>query len=125
MARGNGLVALDVGVASPDSQAAVANGDALEAMRLRKVGVYAAYEGAMSEAGLAYAPMPWSCWGREHAGTTAVLVALCRRAARRQGEADWRQTLRLFRADLGAILARRASAMWRQCALAPDGEAGA
>ena len=79
----------------------------------------------MRDVGLEYRPMPWSCWGREHAGTTEMLVALCRRAARRCGEASWRRTLRLFRADLGAILAWRASAMWRHCALAPceEGEA--
>ena len=114
---------MDVGVASPDSQAAVALGDALDAMRRRKVGVYAAHEGAMHEAGLAYAPVPWSCWGREHAGATAVLVSLCRRAARLQGDAHWRHVLRRFRADVGAILARRAGAMWRQCALPPPGDA--
>ena len=57
--------------------------------------------------------------------TTTVLVALCRRAARRRGEANWRHSLRLFRADIGAVLARRASAMWRQCALAPYAEGAA
>ena len=124
-AGGTGLVALDVGIASPDSQAAVAAGDGLEAMRRRKVSVYAGHADAMRDSGLEYAPMPWSCWGREHAATTTLLVALCRRAARRRGEANWRATLRLFRADIGAVLARRASAMWRQCALTPDGEAAA
>ena len=118
-AGGNGLVALDVGVASPDSLAAVAFGDALEAMRRRKARVYAAFGEAMRAAGLEYAPLPWSCWGREHAVTTTVLVAFCRRAARRRGETNWRRALRGFRADIGAVLARRASAMWRQCALAP------
>ena len=124
-AGGNNLVALDVGVASPDSQAAVQNGDGLEAMRKRKAGVYAPVADTMRDSGLEYRPMPWSCWGREHADTTEVLVMLCRRAARRRGEANWRRTLRLFRADICAILARRASAMWQQCALAPDEECGA
>ena len=114
---GNGLVALDVGIASPDSQAAVAAGDGLEAMRKRKANVYAGHEEGMRQSGLAYAPLPWSCWGREHADTTTMLESLCRRAARRQGEANWRATLRFFRAEMGAILARRASAMWRQCSL--------
>ena len=94
-------------------------------MRRRKAGVYTAFEDAMRASGLAYAPLPWSCWGREHADTTHTLVALCRRAARRRGEANWRHVLRLFRADVGAVLARRASAMWRQCALAPCGEGAA
>gem|GEM_PF-7075693 len=117
-AGGRGLVALDVGIASPDSQAAVAGGDALEVMRTRKLGEYKELEAALREADLAYTPVPWSCWGREHADTTRVLEALCRRAARHRGTADWRAVLRAFRADVGAILARRASCMWRQCALA-------
>ena len=123
-ASGMGLVAIDVGVASPDSQLAVAVGDGCEAMRRRKLGVYAEHAEAMREAGLEYTLIPWSCWGREHAATTTVLESLSRRAARRRGDVNWRATLRWFRADVGAILARRASAMWRQCALAPtDGGA--
>ncbi len=111
------MVALDVGIASPDSQAAVAAGDGLAAMRDRKLGEYAEFEAALRAADLAYMPLPWSCWGREHADTSKVLEALSRRAARHRGLADWRAVLRAFRADVGAILARRASAMWRQCAL--------
>ena len=122
---GNGLLALDVGIASPDSQAAVQSGDGLEAMRKRKSRVYAQHAESMRLAGLTYAPLPWSCWGREHAATTTVVEALCRRAARRQGESKWRIVLREFRADLGAVLARRASAMWRQCALSTASGFGA
>ena len=55
--------------------------------------------------------------GLEQADTTATLERLCRRAARRQGLAGWPSVLQAFRADLSAILARRASAMWRACAL--------
>ena len=54
---GNGLVALDVGIASPDSQAAVASGDALETMRRRKTRVYAVHEEAMRMCGLTYSPL--------------------------------------------------------------------
>ena len=120
-AGGTGLVALDIGIASPDSQAAIAAGDGLEAMRKRKERVYAEHAEGMRQSGLAYAPLPWSCWGREHASTTAMLETLCRRAARRRGESNWRAVLRDFRADMGAVLARRASAMWRQCALSAGG----
>ena len=86
-------------------------------MRLRKKGEYRCLEDALREASLAYTPLPWSCWGREHPDTTKVVEALCRRAARHRGLASWKAVLRCFRADVGAILARRASAMWRQCAL--------
>ena len=115
------MVALDVGIASPDSQAAVAAGDALACMRSRKLNEYADFEEQLREADLAYTPLPWSGWGREHPETTKVLEALRRRAARHRGLADWRAVLRAFRADVGTILARRASAMWRQCALAGAG----
>ena len=121
-AGGNGLTVLDVGVASPDSMAAVAAGDALEAMRVRKLSEYAPFADAMREMDLQYVPIPWSCWGREHADTTKILTALCRRAARRRGLADWRAILRQLRGDICAALARRAARMMRQCFLAPAGE---
>ena len=117
-ACGRGLVALDVGIASPDSQAGIAAGDALEAMRTRKVNEYRGLEADLRAADLSYTPLPWSCWGREHPDTTKILEALCRRAARHRGDASWRSVLRSFRADVGAILARRLSAMWRQCTFA-------
>ena len=119
---GNGLAALDVGIASPDSRLAIREGDGLEAMRKRKKGEYRPFADALKEAGVSYCPLPWSCWGREHADTSAMLESLARRAARRSGEADWRVTLRRFRADVGALLARRASLMWRQCALSAAGD---
>ena len=51
---------------------------------------------------------------REHADTTVVLEALCRRASRRRGQADWRAVL---------ALARRVARMLRQCFLVPRAEA--
>ncbi len=93
------MVALDVGIALPDSQAAVAARDGLEAMRRRKAGEHAEYEEALRGADLAYTPLPWSSWGREHADTSKVFEALSRRAARRQGRADWRAVLRAFHAE--------------------------
>ena len=118
------LSALDVGIASPDSTLAVSTGDGPEAMRARKAAVYAPFLEHMEAHGVVYTPMPWSCWGREHPDTSRVLTALARRAARRSGTADWRRALREFRADAGAALARRVGAMWRQCALAPEGTRG-
>ena len=117
-------MALDVGIASPDSLAAMASEDFLEAMRKRKHRVYAPYADELRAAALTYTPMPWSCWGREHADTTRVLEALSKRAARQRGHANWKVVLREFRAEAGAIFARRASAMWRQCALLGGGRAG-
>ena len=115
-AAGDRLMALDVGIASPDSLRAIRSGDAVESMRTRKLDVYRAHLGSMDAAGITYQPMPWSCWGREHPETSVELERLSKRAARRRGHASWRTVLSVFRADLGAILARRSSSMWRVCA---------
>ena len=90
---------------------------ARESMWARKRTKYAKSLPDLEAEGVEYKPLIWSCWGREHENTSTVLVALCRRAARRRGDASWRSVLRGFRADVGAILARRASAMWRVCTL--------
>ena len=70
---GNGLAALDVGIASPDSRLAIREGDGLEAMRKRKKGEYLPFADALAEAGVSYCPLLWSCWGREHADTSAMV----------------------------------------------------
>ena len=63
--------------------------------------------------GLVYRPLVWSCYGREHPDTSAVLERLARRAARRGAPGSWRLVLRRLRAGVGAALARRAAAMLR------------
>ena len=116
-AGGVGLSALDIGVASPDSEAAIANGDALEAMKTRKLREQAPWQAALKEQEVRYRPIPWSAWGREHADTSVVVEALCRRAARRRALLHWRVVLRTFRGDIAALLARRAASMARACFL--------
>jgi len=109
-----GLVsALDVGVAAVE--ACNAGADCTEAMRVRKRETYAKYLDALEAEGVEYKPLVWSCWGREHPDTTAVLTGLARRAARRRGLASHRPLLRQVRAQVGAALARRAAAMLRAC----------
>ena len=88
--------ALDVGIAAP--HAANAGEDCTESMRRRKRDVYARYLPALEAEGVRYTPMAWSCWGREHADTTAALTALARRAARRRGAASHQPLLREMRA---------------------------
>ena len=105
--------ALDVGIASPEARHA--GGDCCEAMRARKMAKYARHLPALSAEGVDYQPLIWSCWGREHPETTAVLTQLAKRASRRQGLASHAPTLRHARAQVGAALARRAAAMLRSC----------
>ena len=113
--------ALDIGVASPDAQHA--GDDCTETMRRRKVGKYAPFLPDPEAEGLVYRPLVWSCYGREHPDTSAVLERLARRAARRGAPGSWRLVLRRLRAGVGAALARRAAAMLHACFQAPAGEA--
>ena len=62
-----------------------------------------------------YRPIVWSCFGREHADTTSVMVALARRAARRRGYADHKPLLARARAAIGVALACRLARMALSC----------
>jgi hypothetical protein len=105
--------ALDVGIASLDAQCAGA--DCLATLRRRKLRCYAAYDAELTQSGVVYLPLPWSCYGREHADTSSALVALARRAARRLGRASHLPLLAKVRAGIGVALARRAARMVLRC----------
>lgn len=109
--------ALDVGVASPEASGA--GKDCAESMRKRKHRTYAAFEAELDEARVMYKPLVWSCFGREHAETTAVLTTLARRAARRQGLSDHGPLLAKARAAIGVALARRCARMVHACLRRP------
>ena len=70
---------------------------------------------ALEAEGIEYRPLVWSCWGREHPDTTAVLTMLARHAARRRGLPSHKPLLQKTRAQVGAALARRSAAMLRAC----------
>ena len=109
-----GLVsALDVGIAAVE--ALRAGTDCTESMRKRKRWTYRNHLDALETEGVEYKPMVWSCWGREHPDTSAILTALARRAARRRGHASHQPILRQVRAQVGAALARRSAAMLLAC----------
>ena len=68
----------------------------------------------LKEQGVECKPLVWSCWGREHADTSAVLLAVARRAARRRGLANhW--VLLQARGHIGAALAWRTGATLLAC----------
>ena len=69
-----------------------------------------------------YRPLIWSCYGREHAHTTAAITAIARRVARRQGLADHRRLLARFRAAVEEALARRSARMVHACFRRPPGQ---
>ena len=109
--------ALDIGIASPD--AAGAGPDCTESMRRRKLTRYGRFLQELLATHVIYRPLIWSCYGREHADTTAVITAIARRAARRQGLADHRRLLTRFRAAVGVALARRSARMVHACLRRP------
>ena len=93
---------------------------ATESMRLRKRRCISHGTcGALEAEGIEYRPLVWSCWGREHSDTTAVLTMLARQAARRRGLPSHKPLLQKTRAQVGAALARRSAAMLRACT--PEG----
>ena len=110
---GSQLSALNVGVACPDAQCA--GEDCTESMRRTKVSKYAQFFGEFNELHILYRPLIWSCYGREHSDTSAALIALARRAARRRGYAHHKPLLARARAAVGLALARRCANMVLSC----------
>ena len=105
--------ALDVGIAAP--HALQAGPDCAETMRVKKRQTYARHLPAMEAEGMEYRPLVWTCWGREHLDTTAVLTQLAQQGARRRGWASHARLLRRARAQIGAAITRRAAGMLRAC----------
>ena len=115
----NQSTALDVGIASPY---AVASGESCTETirkRKRKEAKYAPFRTELVDAHVVHRPLSWSCYGREHPDTTAVLHALCRRAARRQGLADHLRLLARVWAVVGIALARHNARMVHACLRQP------
>ncbi len=109
----NQTTALDVGIAAPNARGA--RDDCTEAMRRNKSAKYAPFMAELAEQQVVYRPLIWSCLGREHADTSAVLAAIARRAARRRGLAGFRPLLCNARADIGAASARCSARMMFVC----------
>ena len=112
-ALGEGLTALDIGIASPD--ATNAGADCTISMYTRKMQTYAPYAAALTSQNITYQPLVWSAYGRPHPRTTAILRTLATRLARRRGcsDAEWRY-MRL-RAALALEVWRRGAKMVRSC----------
>ena len=94
-------------------------GQTVESMCKRKRRTYAKYAPELDEARVLYQPLIWSCFGREHAETTAALTTMARRAARRQGLSDHGHLLNRARAAVGVALARRCARMVQACLRRP------
>ena len=105
--------ALDVGIAAP--HALHAGDDCTETMRLKKRGTYSRHLEALAAERIEYKPLVWTCWGREHPDTTAVLLQLAKQGARRRGWGSHDRLLARAKASIGAAIARRAAGMLLAC----------
>ena len=106
------LAALDVGIVSPDAQGA--GQDCVASMYARKVERYSSFTFELDRAGSDYVPLVWSCYGRPHGRTSAVLRVMAGRAARRRG-LDAKALLRRVHAQIGVEVWRRAARMVGAC----------
>ena len=89
-ALSNGLLALDIGIASPDAQHA--GNDCVDTMYAQKSTTYVAHEATLQRQNITYQPLIWSAHGRPHPSTTSTLRTLATRLSRRRGYSggEWR-----------------------------------
>lgn len=105
-----GLTALDIGITCPDAQ--YAGSDCTQGMYERKLEKYAPHQTALERQNIAYQLLIFSCYGRPHVRTTAILRTLSKRVARRRGCSDARAVFaRLMKAGTVEIWRRGA----KQC----------
>ena len=76
---------------------------------------YAEYADELSRAGIEYAPIVWSCYGRPHPDAARTLVTLARCTARRWGGGNYRAQARRTAARITTELWRRAAQMVLAC----------
>ena len=112
-ALGNGLTALDIGIASPD--ACNAGEDCTQTMSSRKFAKYREHQHTLDRQNIAYQPLTFSCYGRLHPDTTAILRTFAQRIARRRGwsAGEWR--FRRLRSKLVTQIWARAGRTVRSC----------
>ena len=120
-ALGNGFLALDVGVASPD--AAAAGPDCAATMYRRKVEYYSAHADALARHNITYQPLVFTCYGRPHPRTTAILRTLATKQSRRRGCSDGEWRYRRMAAAIDTEVWRRAARQVQACW--PDRDEGA
>ena len=112
-ALGNGLLALDIGIASPD--AAHAGEDCTATMYANKLAFYAPHAHVLERQNIQYQPLVWSSYGRPHPRTTAILRTLSRKVARRRGCSDAESRYRRLRSAVATEIWRRAAKQVMSC----------
>ena len=117
--REQGLIAGDIGIASPG--AGGAGTDCVEAMRAQKLAWYG--DEVLSELqaqGITYQPLIASCYGRRSRVLTDILRAAASRAARTRDGATAAGLLRRWQRAIACEIWRRTAAMVRRCLPRPS-----
>ena len=88
----------------------------------RKIAKYAPYRDFLERQNIEYKPLVFSCYGRPHPNTTAILRTLAKRIARRRGcsAGEWR--FRRMRARFAVQIWCRAGRMVQSCWAKDDDE---
>ena len=112
--REQGLVAGDIGIASPE--AGGAGLDCVEAMRLDKLAHYGdAVCAELQDQGIAYTPLIISAYGRRSRVLSELLRAAALRAARTRDGVSGALLLRRWHKAIATEIWRRVAAMVRRC----------
>ena len=107
------MTALDMGITSPDAQ--YAGSDCTQGMYERKLEKYAPHQTALERQNIAYQPLIFSCYGRPHARTTAILRTLSKRVARRRGCSDARAVFARLMKAVTVEIWRRGAKQCQSC----------
>ena len=117
--REQGLVAGDIGIASPE--AGGTGTDCVEAMSLRKLAWYGDADLAdLQGQGVTYTPLIASCYGRRSRVLSNLLRAAAMRAARTRDGATAAGLLRRWQRAIACEIWRRTAAMVRRCLPRPS-----
>ena len=112
-ARPNTLVALDVGIKSPESTGAGA--DCAQAMVEEKLRYYNAVLPELTRSGIQYVPITFSSYGRRHQTTSQIMNQAAILAARSRGLPDHKALLRRWHCTVSTEIWRRAARMAKSC----------
>ena len=107
------MAALDVGICSPD--ACRAGDDCCDSMHKEKLKKYSQYLVGRTGPGFDYCPLIFSCYGRVHPESMAILRTIAQGAARRRGLLDFRGLLARVHRNIGVAIWRRAASMVHDC----------
>ena len=107
------MAALDIGICSPD--ACGAGEDCCDSMHDTKLKRYKEFLDGRFGPDFIYCPLIFSCYGRVHPESMAILRNISQGAARRRGLLDFRGLFARLLRNIGVAIWRRAALMVHDC----------